>query len=82
MITSFEQRRLAYHRELQEEFFAAWEVSGTSVHTLKRGQSLWYIAHEKYEVPIWLLRQYNPNLDFGDLRTGTPMVIPSLEPRG
>jgi len=79
---TFEQRRLVYHRELQEEFFAAWEVSETSVHTLKRGQSLWYVAHEKYEVPIWLLRQYNPNLDFSSLRTGTPMVIPRLEPRG
>ena len=77
----FEQRRLAYHRDLQEEFFAAFAVSGTRMHTLRRGDSLWYLAHEKYEVPIWLLRQYNPALDFGSLPAGTAMVIPTLEPR-
>jgi membrane-bound lytic murein transglycosylase D len=77
----FEQRRLAYHRDLQEEFFAAFVVNGTQMHTLRRGDSLWYLANEKYEVPIWLLRQYNPDLDFGALPAGTPMVIPTLEPR-
>ena len=77
----FEQRRLAYHRDLQEEFFEAFVVTGTTVHTLRRGQSLWYVANECYQVPIWLLRQYNPDLDFGDLHPGTPMVIPTLEPR-
>jgi membrane-bound lytic murein transglycosylase D len=77
----FEQRRLAYHRELQEEFFDAWVVAGTTSHSLGRGESLWYIAHEKYELPIWLLRQYNPDVDFGDLHAGTLLVIPTIEPR-
>lgn len=77
----FEQRRLAYHRDLQEEFFAAYVVAGTQIHTLRRGDSIWYLANEKYQVPIWLLRQYNPDVDFGALPTGTPMVIPVLERR-
>jgi membrane-bound lytic murein transglycosylase D len=77
----FEQRRLAFHRDLQEEFFSAFVVNGTQTHTLRRGDSLWYLANEKYEVPIWLLRHYNPEIDFGALPAGTPMVIPNLEPR-
>ena len=35
----------------------------------------------KYRVPVWLLRQYNPDLDFGALRTGASMVVPQIEPR-
>ena len=77
----FEQRRLQYHLALQEEFFAAYAVSGTETHVLKPGESLWYLAKEKFEVPLWLLRQYNPDLDFGALRAGTRMVVPVLEPR-
>jgi membrane-bound lytic murein transglycosylase D len=77
----FEQRRLEYHRTLQEEFFDAYVVSGTQTHMLRRGDSLWYLARQKYEVPIWLLREYNPDLDFGSLPAGTPMVIPVIEPR-
>jgi membrane-bound lytic murein transglycosylase D len=77
----FEQRRLQYHMALQEEFFEAYAVSGTETHVLKPGESLWYLAKEKFEVPLWLLRQYNPDLDFGALRAGTRMVVPVVEPR-
>ncbi|HEY8155005.1 MAG TPA: LysM peptidoglycan-binding domain-containing protein [Myxococcota bacterium] len=77
----FEERRLQYHLALQEEFFEAYSVSGTETHVLKRGESLWYLAKEKFSVPLWLLRQYNPDLDFGALRTGTRMVVPVIEPR-
>jgi membrane-bound lytic murein transglycosylase D len=75
----FEQRRLEYHRTLQEEFFEAFVVSGTRTHMLRKGDSLWYLAQRRYEVPIWLLRQYNPELDFGSLPAGTPMVVPIIE---
>ena len=75
----FERRRLEYHRTLQEEFFDAYVVSGTRTHMLSKGDSLWYLAQRKYEVPIWLLRQYNPDLDFGSLPAGAPMVVPIIE---
>ena len=68
----FEQRRLEYHRTLQEEFFDAYVVSGTRTHMLRKGDSLWYLAQRKYEVPVWLLRQYNPDLDFGSLPPARP----------
>lgn len=77
----FEQRRLEYHRDLQEEFFAAWMVTGTTSHVISRGDSLWYLANKKFEVPLWLLRQYNPDLDFGALPAGTPLVIPLIDSR-
>jgi membrane-bound lytic murein transglycosylase D len=78
---TFEQRRLQYHHALQEEYFAAFEVIGTRTHTLRPGDSLWYLAERKYEVPAWLIRQFNPDLDFGALQAGTRMVIPEVGPR-
>jgi membrane-bound lytic murein transglycosylase D len=77
----FERRRLEFHRTLQEEFFDAYVVSGTRTHVLRRGDSLWYLAEREYEVPVWLIRQYNPELDLADLRAGTHMTIPLIEPR-
>ena len=79
---TFVQRRLAYHNSLQAEYFNAFEVVGTRMHLLRDGESLWYLAEQKYEVPIWLIRQYNPDLDFGSLQAGTRMVIPQVDPRG
>jgi membrane-bound lytic murein transglycosylase D len=77
----FEQRRLEYHVALQEEFFEAYVVKGTEAHVLKKGETLWFLAQHKFEVPVWLLRQYNPDLDFSALRPGARMVIPVVEPR-
>jgi membrane-bound lytic murein transglycosylase D len=77
----FERRRLAYHRSLQEEFFDAWKVTGTDEHVLRRGETLWELATQRYRVPVWLLRQYNPDLDFAALPAGGRMTVPRVEPR-
>jgi membrane-bound lytic murein transglycosylase D len=77
----FEQRRLSYHRTLQSEFFEHFMVTGTEQHVLRKGETLWYLAERKYRVPVWLLRQYNPDVDFGALQTGTRMVVPLIEAR-
>jgi membrane-bound lytic murein transglycosylase D len=76
----FERRRLEYHRTLQSDFFDHFAVTGTTQHVLTKGDTLWELAARKYRVPVWLLRQYNPDLDFGALQTGTSMVIPLIEP--
>jgi membrane-bound lytic murein transglycosylase D len=77
----FEQRRLEYHRTLQEEFFDAYEVTSTTTHVLRRGETLWALSRQRYEIPMWLLVQYNPDLDFGSLTPGTTLVIPVVEAR-
>ena len=77
----FERRRLEYHRSLQEEFFDAYIVTGTERHILRRGETIWELATREYRVPVWLLRQYNPDLDFGALPAGVAMVVPIIEPR-
>jgi len=77
----FEQRRLEYHQSLQNEYFEAFVVTGTERHVLAPGESLWYLAKRKYRVPVWLLRQYNPDLDFAALPAGSPLVVPVVEPR-
>lgn len=78
---TFERRRLEYHRTLQEEFFGAFVVTGTQTYELSHGDTLWELAHERYKLPVWLLRQYNPELNFAALTPGERMIIPSVEPR-
>jgi len=78
---TFEQRRLEYHHTLQEEFFDAYEVVGTDTHRLKTGDTLWELAEKRYRVPVWLLRQYNPTLDFSALQAGARLTVPLIAPR-
>jgi membrane-bound lytic murein transglycosylase D len=80
-IEDFERRRLAHHRALQDEFFAQFRIAGTQTHTVRRGDSLWILAKRTYNVPLWLLRQYNPDLDFSTVFPGTDITIPLVQDR-
>jgi len=77
---TFEARRGAYHQQMQDDFFAQFRIAGSDTHTVKPGDSIWIIAQKRYNVPLWLLRQYNPDVDLEALRPGTKIVIPKIEP--
>ena len=76
----FEERRNGHHRELQDALFERYAITGTLTHRVRRGDSAWELAEQTYDVPLWLLRQYNPDIDFGDLRAGVRLTIPKLRP--
>ena len=76
----FEQRRIAWQQALQESFFAAWRIANVEDHVIRSGESLWLLAQNRYRVPVWLLRQYNPDLDLDLVVPGTVVKFPRLEP--
>jgi len=75
----FSARRFRYHRELQEAFFTRYRITDTQVHRLRSGESLYVLTLRRYKVPVWLLRQYNPDLDLNRVRTGVEIVFPQIE---
>jgi membrane-bound lytic murein transglycosylase D len=75
----FEERRRDYHQRLQAAYFASHRIAGSEVYIARRGDSLWSITQKSLKVPVWLLQQYNPDLDFGDLRPGTQISLPKVE---
>ncbi len=74
----FEERRIAFHRSQQDGYFRAHVISGVTEHTIKSGESIWVLALRKYNVPIWLFRQYNPGVDMHKVRPGTKVQMPLL----
>jgi membrane-bound lytic murein transglycosylase D len=76
---TFEQLRRDYHAKLQGEFFVQHRIAGTEVYIVRRGDSLWTMTQRFSNLPVWLLRQYNPDTDLSDLRAGTQVVMPRVE---
>lgn len=72
----FEERRFLYHKELVEDFFAAFKVEGEETYTVKRGDNLWALCHDQFELPFWLIKQYNAGFDFRSLRLGAEIKVP------
>ncbi len=78
-VAVFEQLRSEYHREQQDEFFRAHTITGIREHKIRRGESVWILSLRKYGVPIWLFRQYNPELDLHSVRPGRIIKFPMLD---
>jgi membrane-bound lytic murein transglycosylase D len=76
---TFESRRRDYHRTLQASYFAAHRIVGTEVYIARRGDSAWSVTQRYTQLPVWLLQQYNPDLDLSELRAGTQIVVPRIE---
>lgn len=78
---TFESRRIAYHRAQQDDFFRRNVITGIAEHVVARGESIWILALREYGVPIWLFRQYNPELDLHKLRPGLTVRFPVMVAR-
>jgi membrane-bound lytic murein transglycosylase D len=74
----FVAARREYHHHLQESYFASHRIAGTETYAVRRGDSLWTIAQQKNELPVWLVAQYNPDVNFNDMRPGTTITLPQV----
>jgi membrane-bound lytic murein transglycosylase D len=75
---TFENLRAAWHREQQDAFFRDHRITGLREHVVQNGESVWVLALQRYDVPVWLFRQYNPELDLHRVRKGTRLNFPVL----
>ncbi len=74
----FAGARRDYHRHLQDEFFATHKIAATISYAVKRGDSLWIIAQQHGDLPLWLISQYNPDANLTDMRPGTTITLPQI----
>lgn len=76
----FERQRLAHHRNLQASYFERHRIVGLRQHRVGGGDSLWRLATATYGIPLWLLRQYNPDVALDTvLSLGGVIAIPVAE---
>lgn len=72
----FQRRRLEYQQSIEEDFYTAWQVEGIRIHTVRRGQNIWFITNTLYDLPLWLIAKYNPGKNLKDLHIGDEINIP------
>jgi membrane-bound lytic murein transglycosylase D len=74
----FELRRRDFHFNMQREFFATYRIQDVEEYEIRRGDNISRIARSRYSAPLWLIRQYNPEIDFNRIRVGQKVVFPLL----
>jgi membrane-bound lytic murein transglycosylase D len=78
-IAGFELKRREFHSTLQQEFFSNYRIQGVEQYEIKRNDNIGAIARNRYSTPIWLVRQYNPELDFNRIQIGQKIAFPLVE---
>jgi len=77
----FEEARFQYHQEIQEDFLRAYLIDSVQIYEVKNGDNIWTLCNETFNLPLWLVKKYNPNVDFSDLRRTQKLAIPVVEER-
>jgi membrane-bound lytic murein transglycosylase D len=74
----FEEKRFEYHKELAEDFFASYRIETIQIYTIKKGDNVWTLSKENFEVPLWLIKKFNTHLNFSTLQPSQELRIPVI----
>ncbi len=75
----FEEKRFEYHKEMTEDFFASYRVEKVEVYSIKRGDNIWNLSRDEFDVPLWLIRRFNSDIDFNALVPEQKLKIPIIQ---
>ncbi|THB78798.1 MAG: LysM peptidoglycan-binding domain-containing protein [Desulfobulbaceae bacterium] len=78
-VEEFEATRFDFHQEIQEDFFSSYTIAGIITYQVKKGDSVWDICFNKYDIPLWLLKKYNDSMSFQRLEQNSILNIPVLK---
>ena len=75
---TFENRRREFHRNLQQQYFTNYRIQQIEEYSIQRSDFLEKLTRQR-SVPMWLFRQYNPEVDFERLQIGQVVVFPVVQ---
>lgn len=80
-LEQFNTQRLEYHMAQEEDFYSQYRVVDTKTRIIAYGDTLWSICSRDEEIPIWLLKKYNRDIDLEALKVKMKLTIPVLAPK-
>ena len=77
-LEQFNAKRLEYHMAQEEDFYNNYRVVDTKIRRVLQGDTLWSICNRDDEVPIWLFKKYNREIDIEALTLNMRLTIPVI----
>ena len=76
---TFEERRYEYHKEMEEDFFAAYRIVGEYMYVVKQGDTIWTLCQQTFELPFWLIQKFNADQELNALYAGRNLKVPTVQ---
>lgn len=77
--TLFEEKRLDFLQETEEDFFSAFTVIGQKIYHVISGDTLWDLCYKKFDIPLWLLKRYNSTISLTSLSKEQQLIVPIIQ---
>jgi LysM repeat protein len=74
----FTDNREKARLQREREFLQAYDIESVKPHTISKGDSIWKLSKDNGDVPSWLLKRLNRNVDFEHMKLGDVVLIPTL----
>ncbi|RPJ78699.1 MAG: LysM peptidoglycan-binding domain-containing protein, partial [Deltaproteobacteria bacterium] len=75
----FEEKRYEFHKGIEEDFFSAFRIVKVKNYQVKDGDNIWKICLQTLDLPLWLVKKYNPDQDLNNLTSKTILKIPVVK---
>ncbi|MEI6613559.1 MAG: LysM peptidoglycan-binding domain-containing protein [Chrysiogenales bacterium] len=75
----FAEQRYEFHKRLQDDFLAVYRVGQPQPYQVQAGDNIWNLCRDKFEIPMWLLKHCNPDVDLSQLALQQTLLIPTIE---
>jgi hypothetical protein len=75
----FMEKRLDYLQATEEDFLTAFTVIGQRIYRVLSGDTLWDLARNKFDIPLWLLERYNSTISLTKLDKEQELIIPIIQ---
>jgi len=77
----FEELRYEHHKEIEEDFFESFFIGSVEIYEIKNGDTIWSLCINELEMPPWLLKKFNPAIDFNSLQPLQKISYPIISKR-
>jgi len=77
-VQEFEEQRYEFHKEIEEDFFESFSIQEFEIYVVKAGDNIWTLCLNELEVPLWLIKKYNPEMSFDSLLPGQKIRYPII----
>lgn len=75
----FAERRYEFHKRLQDDFFAVYRIGPLKPYQVGPKDTIWTLCRDKFDIPMWLLKHCNPDVDLSQLALNQTLLIPMIE---
>ncbi len=75
----FENKRIDYHQETEKDFYTSFQITGLKMYKVSAGDTLWDLCNNKFDLPYWLLKKYNSDVNINRLAANQKLNVPIIE---